>query len=133
LSDAAAGPLVLLAEDEDLIRMELQSALEDAGFAVIVAGNGAKANYLIGEQGDDIRALVTDIDLGSGPTGWDVAHAAREQNPGLAVVYATSSSQADWAVNGVPKSVLVTKPFASTQVVVAVSELLNSDAQPSSD
>jgi CheY-like chemotaxis protein len=132
LSDAV-GPLALVAEDEALILVEIQSALEDAGFAVLVATSGDEALTILEERGAAIRALVTDVNLGSGPTGWDLAHTARERNPALAVVYATSVGQPDWAANGVPKSVLVTKPYASSQIVVAVSELLNSEASTTSD
>jgi DNA-binding NtrC family response regulator len=105
-----------------------RSSVADSFAPVTIDATRAQVRAFVLEQGAAISALVTDIDLGGGPTGWDVAHAARERNPGLAVVYATSSIQAEWAVNGVPKRALVTKSFAPTQIVVAVSELLNADA-----
>jgi CheY-like chemotaxis protein len=72
--------------------------------------------------------LVTDIRLLPGKlkmTGWDVAHRARELNPELAIIYMTGDSGVDWSSKGVPKSVLVTKPFAPAQIISAVSQLLN--------
>ena len=72
-----------------------------------------------------MRALITDIKLGSKVTGWDVAKHARELNPDLPIVYITGSDGHDWASLGVPNSVLITKPFAPAQVLTAVSQLLN--------
>ena len=50
---------------------------------------------------------------------------ARELEPSLPVVYMTGDAAGDWTSNGVPNSILVTKPFAPAQVVTAVSQLLN--------
>jgi CheY-like chemotaxis protein len=58
-------------------------------------------------------------------TGWDVARHGRETNPDLPVVYVTASERHDWASRGVPNSVLIAKPFAPAQVLIAVSQLLN--------
>jgi len=37
----------------------------------------------------------------------------------------TAASADKWAANGVPNSILLTKPFAPAQLVTAVSQLLN--------
>lgn len=68
---------------------------------------------------------MTDIGLGSTLSGWDVARRAREKTPTLPVVYTTGSEGSDWPCLGVPNSILVTKPFAPSQVLTAVSQLLN--------
>jgi CheY-like chemotaxis protein len=72
------------------------------------------------------RALVTDVNLGTdGMTGWDVARHAREINPSFSVVYMSGDSAEDWASQGVPKSIMLSKPFAPVQLVIAVAQLLN--------
>lgn len=81
-------------------------------------------------QAEEVRALVTDINLGSKSTGWDVARHARERNPELPVVYVTGADGHDWASLGVPNSVLIAKPFAPAQVITAVSQLLNAGNTP---
>jgi hypothetical protein len=43
----------------------------------------------------------------------------------LPVIYMTGDSGADWAINGVPNSILVLKPFAPTQIISALGQLLN--------
>jgi DNA-binding NtrC family response regulator len=71
------------------------------------------------------RALVTDIKLNGKIEGWEIAKHAREIDPAFLVVYMTGDSADDWAANGVPNSILLTKPFAPAQLVTAVSQLLN--------
>jgi DNA-binding response OmpR family regulator len=117
---------VLIVEDELALQELLQEALKEAGFAVTVIANGDEAIGHLQDNGQAYAALVSDIQLSqSGTTGWDVARAARELNSALPVVYTTGGAADEWAVNGVPNSVLVTKPFAPAQIVTAVSQLLN--------
>ena len=56
---------------------------------------------------------------------WDVARRAREKIPTLPVVYVTGDSAHEWAAQGVPNSVMISKPFVAAQIVNAVSTLLN--------
>jgi hypothetical protein len=42
----------------------------------------------------------------------------------------TGDSAAEWASHGVPKSILLTKPFAPAQLLTAVSQLLNEGSSP---
>jgi DNA-binding NtrC family response regulator len=131
MQDAAAAPIVVfVVEDQDLLREIVIPSLEEAGYTVLEASSGDSAMRAIKEKGDTIRALVTDVDLGGKVTGWDIAHHARGMNPSLPVVYMTGASGDEWAANGVPNSILLTKPFAPAQLVTAVSQLLNT-APPS--
>jgi CheY-like chemotaxis protein len=59
-----------------------------------------------------------------GPDGWTVAATAREDQPGIAVVYMTGDSMSDWRAKGVTDSVLVAKPFVPEQVLAAIASLL---------
>ena len=123
-ADALVMPLILLVEDELLISDMLVAALEDAGFSTLVAADGDSAVQLLKESGDTIRGLITDINLAADMNGWDVARAAREQAADLPVVYVSGASGHEWTSSGVPKSLMITKPFAPAQVVVAISSLL---------
>jgi CheY-like chemotaxis protein len=123
-----ASVRIALVEDEFIIQEFMVSTLEEAGYDVVTASNGEEAISLLEAEGPDCRALITDIRLGPaklGLTGWDVAHRARELNPDLPVVYVTGDSAADWASRGVPRSMLVRKPFVPAQIILAVSQLLN--------
>jgi CheY-like chemotaxis protein len=125
-----AGPLVLYVEDEALIQELGILALSDAGFTVSAYLSGVEAMTALNGQGPTIKALVTDIDLGRAPNGWEVARHARELCPGLPIVYVSGGSSHEWTSMGVPGSVLVAKPYAAGQLVVAVSNVMLGPAQP---
>lgn len=114
---------ILLIEDQADIRNLLSEALEEAGFDVSEMPDNRQALATLESQ--VFHAVVTDIDLGQGPDGWDVARRAREVIPDLPVVYMTGTAGDDWTSKGVPNSVLITKPFAPMQIVTAISSLLN--------
>ena len=116
--------LLLLAEDEPLVALAAQDALEIGGYTVVTAASGSEAMLLIEERFQELAGVVTDIRLGEGPSGWDVATRARELKPDIAVVYATADSAHEWSAHGVPNSVVVQKPYASAQLVTAISTLL---------
>ena len=113
---------VLVVEDDLLQRMALVDALQEGGYTVIEADNGDAAIAEIG-QAEMLRGLVTDIRM-PGPSGWDIAHTAREKFPSLAVVYVTGDSVEQWASKGVPLSCVLQKPFAQAELIAALSNLL---------
>ena len=117
--------VVLIVEDEALIAEVVSENLKDAGYAVEMVDNAAEAIARIERETATIQALVTDVRLGDTMNGWDVARRARELISDLPVIYMTGDSGADWSAQGVPNSVLVVKPFATGQVVTAVSTLIN--------
>jgi DNA-binding response OmpR family regulator len=124
-SNLTLSVLVFLVEDEALIQELVEHALQKAGFDVVGANSGKEAIAMLEADGVEFRALVSDVNLGGGPTGWDVARRARELNEHLPVVYMTRGNGHEWASQGVPNSILIGKPFAPAQIVTAVSQLLN--------
>jgi len=125
MSDATSTPLVLYVEDEVLIQDLLQTALEDAGFEVLVVSSGAEALDRLQTLSGDLKGLVTDINLGGAIKGWEIGRHARGLAPGLPVVYVSGGSEHEWTAEGVPHSMMISKPFAPAQVVVALSTLIN--------
>ena len=117
--------LLLLVEDEALIRVNLQEELDEAGFALVVAADGGQAMAELEADATRFRGVLTDVPLGSGPTGWEVARRARELAPGVPVVYMSGDSAHEWDAQGVPNSIMVAKPFVTAQIITALSNLLN--------
>jgi DNA-binding response OmpR family regulator len=101
---------VLLVEDEHDMAARLQGALAGAGFAVTVAHTDDEAHDCLERAGAAFAILVTDIDLGAGVTGFDIARRARQLNPGLTVIYLTGDA-GDLARFGVEGALLFPKPF----------------------
>ena len=106
--------VVLIAEDDALILMELEHTLHDGGYATVAEVSGEEAIAKL-ESEPNIRAVITDINLKKEASGWDVARRARELFPNLPVIYVTSVAAEEWTSQGVPKSVLISKPFAPAQ------------------
>ena len=117
--------VVLLAEDEVLIRMNLEEELAEAGFDLAVTTNGQEAMAELETKAARFCAVITDIRLGRGPDGWEIARRAREAVPEMPVVYISGDSAHEWSARGVPNSVMVPKPFYPAEVVAALSTLLN--------
>jgi len=124
------GPTILVIEDEFLISEMVATSLSDGGYEVVQVISSNKALAELEADADRFRAIITDIRLGNGPDGWDLARRARELVPNIAVIYMTGDSGPDWSARGVPNSVVIVKPFAPAEIVTTVSALIvQSDAQ----
>src|SRR5277367_5526302 len=76
-------PLVLVVEDEELLRLHAANLLEDHGYRVIEAANAAAALKVL-ETRNDVRLLFTDIQMPGRIDGMDLArqvHARWPQRP----------------------------------------------------
>ena len=119
-------PEILVVEDDQAIQSLVVEALSDGGFEPTIATSGEMALTLINGRESKYRMLVIDIKLGKDRIqGWDVARRARAIKSALPIVYITGASAEEWAVQGVPNSILLSKPFAASQLITAVSQLLN--------
>jgi CheY-like chemotaxis protein len=116
---------ILVIEDDVPIQVVVEDALTDGGFEPAIAPSGEEAVTLLKGMPNSYCALVTDIKLRGKMDGWEVARQAREIDPNFPVVYITAAHADQWPAQGVPNSVLLTKPFAPAQLVTAVSQLLN--------
>jgi DNA-binding response OmpR family regulator len=116
--------VILLVEDEASIRNAVKAVFNTAGFEVVVARNGIEAMAELDADGRQFKAVVTDIQLGSGPDGWAIGRRARELVADMPVIYMSGNGGNDWSSKGVPDSVMVAKPFATVQLITAVSTLI---------
>lgn len=123
--------LILYVEDDAVLQADGELVLTAAGHDVLLALDGVEAAAIIRRCGPTLSALVTDIQLPGRLNGWQVAEAGREAIEGLPIVYVTASDEADFRVRGVPRSVMVAKPFEWRQVVQAIATVLaRSDQLP---
>ena len=122
LSDAVK---ILVVEDDQLIQAMVEEALSDGGFASALTASGEEAITLLQDDKSKYRAVVTDINLLGKIDGWEVGRSAREIDPTIPMIYMTGTHGEEWASKGVPNSLLLAKPFAPAQIVIAISQLLN--------
>jgi DNA-binding NtrC family response regulator len=107
----------ILFVDDDLISRLLNCAiLRESGFTVMEARSFDEATRII-QRNPRLAALVTDIDLGPGGDGFEVARMARGADPALPVVYMSGTEIQRYAREGVSDSRFIPKPFDPYQIV----------------
>lgn len=79
---------VLVVDDEPLVRGLLSEVLVALGYEVCSAASAAEARMVAKESDPDIA--IIDLDLGPGPSGFDLEVALRHTNPELAIVFLTN-------------------------------------------
>lgn len=110
--------LLLLVEDDPLVRTTLAEALSDAGFTVLEAENAEAALGLVAAH-DDLAVLLTDINL-PGADGFALARAARRLRPDLPVVYASGRYREADPSRALPDAVFLAKPFSLSSAVATL-------------
>jgi len=118
---AAERPVVLIVEDEFLVRMNAVEMIEEAGFEVIEAGNADEAIAIL-EIRADIRLVFTDIQMPGSMDGWKLAAAVRGRWPPIKII-ATSGHcvirEGDLPMGGV----FLPKPYTSESISTTLHEL----------
>ncbi len=86
--------VVLVAEDEPLVRMNVSCMLTSSGFSVVEAENGDKALSILRARGD-INALLTDIEMPGSINGLGLAKIARAEFPFVRIVVVSGHARPD--------------------------------------
>jgi len=89
---APQRPVILIVEDEFLIRMATAEAIRDAGFQVVEAPDADSAIVIL-ESRSDIQVVFTDIHMPGSMDGAKLAHAIRDRWPPVHII-ATSGRYA---------------------------------------
>ena len=111
--------MVLVVEDDDLVRTVAVEALAEEGFEITEAATVEEALARCADIAADV--LFTDIRQPGGGTGWDIAEHCRERDPSLPVIYATGFSGDE--PRPVAGSIMLQKPYRPEQVVAAIRNL----------
>ncbi|HEX8555344.1 MAG TPA: PAS domain-containing protein [Sphingomonas sp.] len=123
--DAARGETILVVDDEPTIRHLIDEVLDELGYTVIGAADGA-AGLKVLQSGARIELLITDVGLPGGMNGRQVADAARSLRPGLKVLFITGYAENAAIGNGHldPGMELLTKPFTLEDLARRVRDLI---------
>src|SRR4051812_15679945 len=112
---AAQRPVILVVEDEFLIRMRAVAIIEDAGFEVVEAADADEA-ILILESRQDIRVMFTDIRMPGTMDGLKLAHAVKGRWPPVHII-ATSAYHAGLKDELPAGSVFLPKPYTEHNII----------------
>jgi DNA-binding NtrC family response regulator len=118
-------PRVLIVEDEAAIRLALTGLLRREGYEVEQAEAGSAALERL--RSDPFDLVLTDLALGSGPSGMDVLHAARVIQPETPVVMITAHGNEKIAVEAMKAGAhdYVPKPFDNDEIRLVVRRALD--------
>jgi CheY-like chemotaxis protein len=121
-------PVILVVDDEALLRMLAIEHFEEAGYEVIEAEDGASALMAL-EARPDIQALFTDVQMPGRPDGFALARTVRETSPGCAIVVVSgrAAPHDDDLAEGVR---FVTKPYWGSEIVSLISGMIGHSARP---
>ena len=124
------GLRVLIVEDEPLIGMAVEEAIRDAGGDPTHVENDRAAYAELQARAADLGALIVDVNLGEGTTGFDVARFARRLKPALPVVYLSGGPE-EWATwFGVDNAAFHAKPVTDAELVDTVARLTGRGPDP---
>lgn len=111
---------VLVAEDDDGVRLLLRTVLERKGYDVLVAADGRAALDLLDRVDLVIDAVVSDVNM-PGAGGLDVLDRARARHPGITLVLASGTDRWELPPEQVAADVtLLEKPYRLDRLIEAI-------------
>ncbi len=118
--------LVVVAEDEEMLRRLTCRALAAGGYRVLEAADGQEALALVDARAGAVDLVLTDVlmpEMGGDELGRRLA----EQYPDLPVVYMSGYTAREMARRGMlaPGAPVLTKPFTPSEVLERVREVLD--------
>jgi CheY-like chemotaxis protein len=115
--------VVLVIEDEWLLRAAIVSEFKERGWIVVETATGEDALALL--AGREVDVVLADIQLAGPMNGWEVAHAARSAKPDFPVIYA--SANASDPLRRVAGSLFFDKPYDPAEIVDACHRLTGAE------
>jgi len=120
---AAPPAVILIVEDEPLLRDLAVEVVEDAGFVALEASDAEEAVALL-ETRSDIAVLFTDINMPGSMDGLKLAHAVRDRWPPIQILVASGQvrlQQSDLPSN----SAFLGKPYRGEAVIACLRSLIS--------
>lgn len=121
---------VLVVDDEAGVRQILRSALESAGFNVVVAENGREAVDLVHESGAELDLVVLDVTMPV-MNGDRALRLIREVQPDLPVLLSSGYSEgvAHAELHEMPRTGFLQKPYLPADLLRLVSKMLERESR----
>lgn len=114
--------MILVVEDEPLVSMALADDLETEGFGVLETANAAAAIKLL-ESRDDIRLIITDVDMPGTMDGLMLAAAVAKRWPPIRIIVVSGHRNVE--ITDIPDgSVFYSKPYRPADIIDSMNEML---------
>jgi len=120
------SPVVLVVEDEELLRLHATDLLEDAGFKAIEAKDAADALQVMKSR-PDVRVLFTDVQMPGPLDGMDLARKVHEQWPNVLLLITSGNTRPSRVA--IPNhGHFLAKPYRAKDVLGEIDALLREEA-----
>lgn len=117
----SSKPVVLVVEDEALLRMNAVDIVHQAGFEVLEACTADEAIEIL-EARDDIRVVFTDIQIPGSMDGLKLARAVRGRWPPIQII--ATSGRVEVSEQDLPQGGrFLPKPYTTRQVILLLQEM----------
>jgi len=114
--------VVLIVEDEMMLRMRVVDMVEDAGYVPVEAVDADEAMAIL-QSRSDIVLMLTDVQMPGSMNGLQLAHAVHERWPPIKIILA--SGQLQLTGSDIPQdSRFFGKPLQSAEIVAEMREML---------
>jgi CheY-like chemotaxis protein len=120
--------LIIVVEDEVMVRIVIADALRNAGYTVIEASSANEALEMLRSVGVDVRLVFSDVRMPGTMDGIGLAHAVRSEFPTIKIVL-TSGNPTD--LDLVDHDGFFPKPHNATKIIRYVKTLLGTEERSS--
>ena len=117
---SANAPIILVVEDDAIVRMLIVDVLEELQFKVLEADGSEQALAMLRDPNQHIDLMMTDVGLPN-MDGRELAKAARDLHPALPILFASGYAESIEVPEGMH---VIGKPFSIDQLRDKVTSLL---------
>jgi len=115
-----ARSVILLVEDEVLVRMLLAEQLREAAYSVVEAANAHEALEVL-RHSRDVKLVISDIRMPGSMDGVELARFARSEYPDIKIVLASGHIS---AIDGVEHDGFFRKPYDLQDIIEHIKTLI---------
>ncbi len=129
------GELILVVDDEEVIREVVQKTLSAHGYRVITAGDGTEAIAQFSQNRGEVKAVLTDIMMPF-MDGVTLSRTLKKMDPTIQIIATSGMGSAKGrqdkaaALASLQINTFLNKPYSASEILTAIGELLASERSP---
>lgn len=125
---APNSPVILLVEDESIVREITTDVLTQAGYSVLESSSAKSALEIARDHPGRIDVLLTDIVMPE-MNGADLAHCMLDRQPDLVTIFMSGYAESDVLKKArIGGAIHIQKPFTIGALLASISDALSASA-----
>jgi CheY-like chemotaxis protein len=122
LDQSSIPAVVLIVEDEMMLRMRAVDMVEDAGYTPVEALDAAEAVAIL-ESRSDVALMCTDIQMPGQMDGVELAHTVHERWPKIKIIVVSGQLKLP-DLDLPPRSRFLGKPLDAVEVIAEMRDMI---------